>query len=49
MPKKEQKGFFSLNSSSLAKLSLKRVAPNVPGTFQVNIYESLIFNKATTQ
>ena len=43
MTKKEQKRFFSLNSSNPAKVSLKRAAPNVPGTLQENVHESLIF------
>ena len=32
MPKKEKKGFFSLNNNGPAKVPLKRVALNVPGT-----------------
>ena len=46
MPKKKQKWFFSLNSSSLAKVSQKRVARNVLGILQENVYESLIFQKS---
>ena len=49
MPMKKQKWFFSLNSSSPAKVSQKRVAPNNLGILQENIYESLIFKKVTTQ
>ena len=45
MLKKEQRLFFSLNSSSPAKVSLKRIAPNVPRTLQKNVYENLIFLK----
>ena len=46
MPKKEQKWFFPLNSSSPAKVSQNRVAPNVVGILQENSYESLIFYKS---
>ena len=46
MPKKEKKGFFSLNSSSPAKVSLKRIAQNVPGNLQENADECLIFYKS---
>ena len=49
MPKKKQKWFFSLNSSSLAKVSQKRVARNVLGILQENVYGSLILKKVTTQ
>ena len=45
MPKKKQKWFFSLNSSSLAKVSQKRVARNVLGILQENCYGSLILKK----
>ena len=41
--KEKTKWLFSLNSSSPAKLSQKKVAPNVLGIFQENIYESSIF------
>ena len=43
MPKKEQKWVFSLKSSSLAKVSPKRVPPNFLGILLENFYESLIF------
>ena len=49
MLKKKQKWFFSLNSSSLAKVSQKRVARNVLGILQENVYGSLILKKVTTQ
>ena len=49
MPKKEQDWFFSLNSSSLTKVSLKRVALNFPGTLQENVYENLIFLKRSLE
>ena len=49
MPKKKQKWFFSLNSSSLAKVSQKRVARNVLDILQENVYGSLILKKVTTQ
>ena len=45
MPKKKQKWFFSLNSSSLAKVSQKRVARNVLGILQETVYGSLILKK----
>ena len=44
--KKKQKWLFSLNSISPVKVSQKRVAPNVLGILQENIYESLIFYKS---
>ena len=49
MPKKEQDWFFSLNSSSLTKVSLKRVALNFPGTLQEKVYENLIFLKTSLE
>ena len=43
MPQKKQKWFFSLNSSSQAKVSQKRVATNVLDILEENVHESLIF------
>ena len=40
---RKNRRFFSLNSSSPAKVSQKRAAPNVLGILQENVFESLIF------